>query len=385
MDGHRGPRSEQNPAYRSTRCHPLRHQGYEASSVKAVHISCTKKRSPAPTGEQGEAESRDVARFVRDAGPCHGGRGCNRDPARRMSGRWRLLDRHTTAASPRSIHDRVADDHDGAAGHEPGPTDCAHERRRGSEPSSCAWSGRCGPTVPTRRRDSRSDGHSNWHTARSRLTPNGLTPCSPPSLPTSRRSCTRTATRRSTSRVRAWGPCRRSSRTGRSVRRCRRRPFWGSTGRPRRSRAFLGRTSRRSTSWRRGMGRIHGNSSAGAQGPMQFIPSTWAAYGNGGDVNDDHDAILAAGRFLAASGGATDIGRALFRVQPQRRLRRRDRGVRGRHRGRPPCVRRLLRVAGVRHDDRGNPPAPGRVDSPVAVEFGPMGVDGVTCSSRLGR
>jgi hypothetical protein len=64
------------------------------------------------------------------------------------------------------------------------------------------------------------------------------------------------------------------------------------------------------------MGRIHGNSAAGAQGPMQFIASTWAAYGNGGDVNNDHDAILAAGRFLADRGGRFDIDGALFAYNP---------------------------------------------------------------------
>src|SRR6185312_4225825 len=44
--------------------------------------------------------SGDVARFVRDAGPCHRGRGCTRDGARRVSRRWRPLVRRTTAASP---------------------------------------------------------------------------------------------------------------------------------------------------------------------------------------------------------------------------------------------------------------------------------------------
>jgi Transglycosylase SLT domain len=60
------------------------------------------------------------------------------------------------------------------------------------------------------------------------------------------------------------------------------------------------------------MGRIHGNSSAGAQGPMQFIPATWAAYGKG-DINSNHDSILAAARYLAANGAPADIDRALFR------------------------------------------------------------------------
>lgn len=53
-----------------------------------------------------------------------------------------------------------------------------------------------------------------------------------------------------------------------------------------------------------GFGKIRGLSTAGAQGPMQFIPSTWAAYGEG-DVTDPHDAILGAANYLAANGGGT--------------------------------------------------------------------------------
>ena len=60
------------------------------------------------------------------------------------------------------------------------------------------------------------------------------------------------------------------------------------------------------------MGRIHGLSSAGAQGPMQFIPSTWGQYGNGGDINDDHDAILGAARYLKAAGAPGNMQKALF-------------------------------------------------------------------------
>ncbi|WP_345421139.1 lytic transglycosylase domain-containing protein [Actinomycetospora chlora] len=63
------------------------------------------------------------------------------------------------------------------------------------------------------------------------------------------------------------------------------------------------------------MGRIASHSEAGAQGPMQFMPSTWASYGLGGDVADPRDAVLGAANYLRANGGATDAGldRALRR------------------------------------------------------------------------
>ena len=60
------------------------------------------------------------------------------------------------------------------------------------------------------------------------------------------------------------------------------------------------------------MGRIRGTSTAGAQGPMQFLPSTWARWGAGGDINDPHDAIMAAGRYLQSSGAPKDMHRALY-------------------------------------------------------------------------
>jgi membrane-bound lytic murein transglycosylase B len=63
-------------------------------------------------------------------------------------------------------------------------------------------------------------------------------------------------------------------------------------------------------------GRLHNDSIAGAQGPMQFIPSTWATYGRGGDVHDPHDAILGAARFLRAAGAPADIPAALHAYNP---------------------------------------------------------------------
>ncbi|HVM20424.1 MAG TPA: transglycosylase SLT domain-containing protein [Egibacteraceae bacterium] len=59
------------------------------------------------------------------------------------------------------------------------------------------------------------------------------------------------------------------------------------------------------------MGRIDGVSSAGARGPMQFIPATWKLYGRG-DIEDNHDAIMAAGRYLRARGAPRDMDRALY-------------------------------------------------------------------------
>ena len=59
-------------------------------------------------------------------------------------------------------------------------------------------------------------------------------------------------------------------------------------------------------------GSIVGASTAGAQGPMQFLPSTFAGYGQGGDIHSPHDSILAAGRYLAANGFATDRDRAIY-------------------------------------------------------------------------
>jgi membrane-bound lytic murein transglycosylase B len=67
------------------------------------------------------------------------------------------------------------------------------------------------------------------------------------------------------------------------------------------------------------MGRIRGTSTAGAQGPMQFLPSTWAQWGRG-DIDDPADAIMAAARYLAHDGGARPggIDDALFRYNNSR-------------------------------------------------------------------
>ena len=66
-------------------------------------------------------------------------------------------------------------------------------------------------------------------------------------------------------------------------------------------------------------GKLRSASAAGAQGPMQFMPSSWRTYGLGGDVHDPHDAILGAANYLRAAGGRRDIRRALHAYNPSGR------------------------------------------------------------------
>jgi membrane-bound lytic murein transglycosylase B len=63
-------------------------------------------------------------------------------------------------------------------------------------------------------------------------------------------------------------------------------------------------------------GKLRSASAAGAQGPMQFMPSTWRTYGLGGDIHNPHDAILGAANYLRASGARHDIRRALHAYNP---------------------------------------------------------------------
>lgn len=58
-------------------------------------------------------------------------------------------------------------------------------------------------------------------------------------------------------------------------------------------------------------GRARTTARADAQGPMQFEPATWRAYGMGGDVDNARDAIPAAANLLAANGGRTSERAAL--------------------------------------------------------------------------
>ncbi|MFQ5557586.1 MAG: lytic transglycosylase domain-containing protein, partial [Acidimicrobiales bacterium] len=60
-----------------------------------------------------------------------------------------------------------------------------------------------------------------------------------------------------------------------------------------------------------GMGRIVGLSTAGARGPMLYSPSTWEE-GGVGSIDEPHDSIQAAARYLVRRGGPADMDAALF-------------------------------------------------------------------------
>jgi hypothetical protein len=59
-------------------------------------------------------------------------------------------------------------------------------------------------------------------------------------------------------------------------------------------------------------GRNMATSSAGAIGYGQFLPSSWAAFGNGGDPYNYRDAIPAIARYLCAHGAPHDLRRAVW-------------------------------------------------------------------------
>ena len=72
-----------------------------------------------------------------------------------------------------------------------------------------------------------------------------------------------------------------------------------------------------------GFGTNMGPSSAGAMGPMQFMPATWSQYGVDGngdgqkDIMDPEDAIPGAAKYLKASGAPAGPRARRLRLQPR--------------------------------------------------------------------
>ncbi len=113
-------------------------------------------------------------------------------------------------------------------------------------------------------------------------------------------------------------------------------------------------------------GSIVGASTAGAEGPMQFLPSTFATYGQGGDINSPRDSIMAAGRYLAANGFGNDRDHAIYRYNNAQPIRAGGQPVRRGTRVRSRRVRRLLPVGRLLQHDRRRRAATHRLRRDVA-------------------
>ena len=103
-----------------------------------------------------------------------------------------------------------------------------------------------------------------------------------------------------------------------------------------------------------GLGRVVGVSDAGAQGPMQFLPSTFADYGDGGDILSPHDSKLvrwAAVEAIQRQPDSTKIARDRKRIEDRRgrNIAKVAAALRTAH-------PRLLRAARRTHPRAGPPP-----------------------------
>src|ERR671920_83103 len=62
--------------------------------------------------------------------------------------------------------------------------------------------------------------------------------------------------------------------------------------------------------------RLRNRSTSGARGPMQVMPSTWRGHGLAGNIDDPHDTIMGAAKFLRDSGAPRDYPGALYAYNP---------------------------------------------------------------------
>ena len=95
-------------------------------------------------------------------------------------------------------------------------------------------------------------------------------------------------------------------------------------------------------------GKVRSPSTAGAQGPMQFLPATWRAYGLGGDIYDPRDVHPRSRQLPPRLRCARESPTRALLLQPLEALRGRRPRVLPRHAPRAARVLRFPRLAGVR-------------------------------------